>query len=926
MIGKIFGVSFLFFISISQLTSNPGIEYSSELHNIRGLIYDKSTSEPLTGATIVLGGTSYYAVTGLDGTFVIRNVSSGEYEMNVSFISYEPFMQQLKLSDNVNIEIGLTTVSFTLGTVEVVTTRLANTEASARATERNAMNVMNVISAREIEFSPDVTVANVVQRVSGVSLERSSSGDGQHAIVRGMDKRYNYTLVNGIKIPSPDPKNRYVPLDIFPSELLDRLEVTKALTPGMEGDAIGGVMDMKMKDAPDRFLLSFNAGTGYSQLFLDRDFLTFDRNLTALKSPRRLNGTAYRATIDDFSIDNLDFEEVRAPLNQTYGLAIGDRFLGGKMGVILAASYHNTYRGANSLFFETDVDRNTNNPFYDEVQIRSISTQQQRSGVHSKLDYRINNRHKIDLYNALIILTDIQTRHRIDTNLRIGRGQGPGTGRIAERDRARMRTQQIFNTTLQGNHAVIDPLLINWSAVYSRATNEEPDLAEVIRRSGTSRNSDGEILKEIDLLDRDLNRRWVNNSDQDLAGYVNLVYTHSFANIEAEYSAGGMYRHKERTNFYDNYLFRASPIYQEWLGNIFDHSWNLFNTQGTPTDPLNYESYENVMALYAMVKANISKFQVLGGARVENTDFGWTSNAPPQTPGRTGSINYQDILPSVHLKYSPWSNTNVRSSYFRSLSRPNFYEVIPYEINEGDYRERGNPFLQRTTADNFDVRFEYFPSQLDQILVGAFYKVIDDPIESALQISGQAIFLQPNNFGTANNMGVEVDVTKYFRNFGVRAFYNFTDSRITTTKIFRFRDDNGQLTSREELQTRPLQGQSRHISNISLLYKDQKNKIDVQLAMVYTGRRIISVSPYLDNDIWQRGFTQLDLSVEKGFGNHFKVFVKVNNLLNTPLRADILLPNTFNPEQVPYVDLQENLLVREDFYKINGSIGLKYNL
>ena len=918
-----FFLTLILFIGVAY---NLYAESVESTYSIRGLVYDSATSEPLTGATVIIPNTNFYAITGLDGSFIMRNIPEGNYQLRISFISFETINQDIELTQDQNLTIGLENVSVTLGTVEIVTTRLANTEASARATERNSMTVMNVISAREIEFSPDVTVANVVQRVSGVSLERSSSGDGQHAIVRGMDKRYNYTLVNGIKIPSPDPKNRYVPLDIFPSELLDRLEVTKALTPNMEGDAIGGVMDMKMKDAPDRFMLSFNAGTGYSQLFLDQDFQRFDRSLTVKKSPRREFGTEYRATIDDFSVDNLDFEDVRAPLNQTYGLAIGDRFLSGRMGIILAASYHNTYRGANSLFFETDVDRDTNNPFYDEVQIRSISTQQQRAGVHSKIDYRINSRNKIDLYNALISLTDIQARHRIDTNLRIGRGQGPGTGRIAERDRARMRTQQIFNTTLQGNHEVIDPLLINWSAVYSRATNEEPDLAEVVRRSGTSRNSAGEIVKEIDLLDRDLNRRWVNNSDQDLAGYLNLTYFQEFSLVKAEYSVGGMYRHKERTNFYDNYLFRASPIYQEWVGSIFDHSWNLFNTQGTPTDPLNYESYENVMAWYAMVKADIFQFQILGGVRVESTDFGWESNAPAQTPGRTGSISYQDILPSIHIKYSPWRNTNVRSSYFRSLSRPNFYEVIPYEINEGDYRERGNPFLQRTTADNFDLRFEYFPSQLDQILVGAFYKIIDDPIESALQISGQAIFLQPNNFGTANNMGVEVDITRYFRNFGIRAFYNFTDSRITTTKIFRFRDDNGQLTSREELQTRPLQGQSRHISNVSLLYKDQRNKLDVQLAMVYTGRRIISVSPYLDNDIWQRGFTQLDLSVEKGFGNHFKVFVKVNNLLNTPMRADILLPNTFNPEQVPYVDLQDNLLVREDFYKINGSIGLKYNL
>lgn len=891
-----------------------------------GKVYDESNHEPLTGATIVLTGTNYYAVAGLDGSFLIRNIPPGNYEIEVSFISYELERQSIDLSQNTFYEIGLTSLAYRLESVEVVSTRLGNTEASARATERNAMNVMNVISAREIEFSPDITVANVVQRVSGVSLERSSSGDGQHAIVRGMDKRYNYTLVNGIKIPSPEPKNRYVPLDIFPSELLDRLEVTKALTPNMEGDAIGGVMDMKMRDAPDRFILNFSAGTGYNQLLYERNYLRFDRNLTAEKSPRRIHGDAYRASIDDFSINNLDFQEVRAPLNQTYGMAIGNRFLNNKFGVIFAGSYQNTYRGANSLFFETDVDRNTNNPFYDEVQIREISTEQTRSGIHSKMDYRINNRHKIDLYNALITLMDVQARSRIDTNLRIGRGQGPGTGRLAERDRAQMRTQQIFNSTLQGNHAVFNDLAISWSAVYSRATNEEPDLAEVVRRSGTSRNSQGVIVKEIDLLDRDLTRRWINNSDQDLAGYLNLTYFHQLNNLKAEYAIGGMYRHKNRSNFYDQYLFRASPIYQEWLGNIFDHSWNLFNTQGTPTDPLNYESHENVLAYYAQVKAEIASIQVLGGVRVESTDFGWESNAPPQVPGRVGSISYSDVLPSIHLKYMPASTVNVRTSYFRSLSRPNFYEVIPYEINEDDYRERGNPFLQRTTADNFDIRLEYFPSQLDQVLIGAFYKNIVDPIESALQISGQAIFLQPNNFGTANNMGAEVDITKYFRRFGIRAFYNFTDSRITTTKIFRFRDDQGQLTSREENQTRPLQGQSRHISNVSLLYKNQESKIDIQLAMVYTGRRIISVSPYLDNDIWQRGFTQLDLSVEKGFGNHFKAFVKINNLLNTPMRADILLPNTFNQEQVPYIDVSDNLLVREDFYKINASIGLKFNL
>ena len=104
-----------------------------------------------------------------------------------------------------------------LGEVNVIATNPGRTEAGARLIERNAMNVVNVMSARVMELSPDVTVANVLQRMSGVTVERNSSGEGQYAILRGMDKRYNYTLVNGVQIPSPDNKNRFVPLDMFPS-------------------------------------------------------------------------------------------------------------------------------------------------------------------------------------------------------------------------------------------------------------------------------------------------------------------------------------------------------------------------------------------------------------------------------------------------------------------------------------------------------------------------------------------------------------------------------------------------------------------------------------------------------------------------------------------------------------------------------------
>lgn len=913
---------------ILLLFSVPAVFSQTNSHTIRGDIQDAATGEPLTGATVVLKETNQFGVAGLDGSFIIRNVRPGTYEAEVSYISFEKFSQSITVEDaDVTLSIKLQPDVSELGVVMVLGSRDTRTEESERASEKNADNIVNVVGARTIQLSPDVTVANVAQRVSGVSLERSSSGDGQHAIVRGMDKRYNYTLVNGIKIPSPDVKNRYVPLDIFPSDLLDRLIVTKSLTPNMEGDAIGGVIDMRMRNAPDRLTVNANFGVGYSQMFFDRDRLNFESGGVSVNSPHASNGPGYRASMDDFSSSNMNFSEETAPINRTMGLAVGNRFLNNRLGVILAGSYQKSFRGANSLFFEMDVDRENNNPFYDTVEDRQISTEQTRGGLHSKLDYRINQDHVVEVYAAAIQLEEKLARAYADTNLRIGRSQAPGTGRISQNFRSSQSFQRVYNTTLQGRHDFLNnSLRASWSGVYSLATNDEPDMVDLKLITGSRINSSGDLINEPVLLDRDLRRRWTNNSDQDLAGYFDLSYVTNHRDAQIEFNAGTMYRHKNRENNYNQYLLRASPITQQWTGDIFKHSWNLFNPGGTPNDPLNYESEEDVFAYYGMAKLGLRNFQVFGGVRVEDTDFSWISDAPANIPGKTGRRSYTDVLPSVHLRYSPLESANVRASYFQSISRPNFFEVIPYSSNEGDFRERGNPFLERTQAQNVDLRLEYFPSALDKIMVAGFYKEIKNPIESALLIEGQAIYLQPNNFGTANNYGLELDITKYFRNFGLRGFYNYTDSRITTSKIERFRNDEGSLTSRELNQTRPLQGQSKHISNISFLYKNVQNGTDAQIAAVYTGSRIIGVSPYYQNDIWQRSFWQLDFSLEQRLLPGVVAYAKVNNILNTPLRADVRRPNTANPQEVSYLDVSERTLVREDFYQQTWLIGFKYSL
>lgn len=894
----------------------------------RGTITEYGTGDPLTGATIVdTGSNRYAAVAGLDGSFLIRNIPAGIYTFRVSYIGFQTIDLEIELTGGaVSRDIQLQPQTTELSEILVAGRRMNDTDESARTSERTADNIINVIAARSIEVSPDITVANVVQRVSGISLERSNNGDGQHAIVRGMDKRYNYTLVNGIKIPSPETKNRYVPLDIFPSDLIDRLEVTKSLTPSMEGDAIGGVIDMRMRNAPDRLLFQANLGTGYSQLYTDRDYLGFNAGATPSQSPRARFGPEHQATVSDFTFDNLDFNDQNAPVNQVMGLAVGNRFFGGRLGAIAAVSYQETYRGANGLFFDTDTDRETNSPVYFQVQSREYSSEQQRAGVHLKTDYQINANHRLDFYNAVISLNDVETRARVDTNLRIGRDGANflGTGRLGYSYRSRQRDQQIVNSTLQGTHLLMPTLEVQWSAVYSLATFNEPDRAELNFISGIRRDTQGNLVNEPILYDRDLRRRWTDNSDQDIAGYLNTTYYRTILGNQVQWKAGGMIRLKSRNNEFNEYLLRAAPAEQIWDGDVFQSTWQLINPIGTPRDALNYESEETVSAAYLQARFLVGNLQILGGARVENTDFSWVTNAPDRTPGRIGSMTYTNVLPSLHLKYMPYEKTNYRFSYFASISRPNFFEVIPYEIIDEDYREKGNPFLEHTRAHNIDLRFEHFPTPVDQIMVAVFYKNIQNPIEQALLIEAQRIFMQSNNFGTANNFGLEIDYTKYFRNWGLRAFYTFTESRIETSKIFRFRDDNGNFTSREQQQVRPLQGQSRHIANASILYKNGQTGTDAQLAAVYTGARITSVSPYYENDIWQRAFTQLDFSFDQRLGYGITFYAKISNILNTPMRADIRRPNEVNPQQVPYVNQTDRVLVREDFYQQVYLAGLRY--
>lgn len=865
----------------------------------KGYVKDAKTGEELIGATIFIKEyPNIGSTTGLDGSFVIDNVPNADKITIVcSYISYQTMEKVISATTTELINFDLPADTQLLDEVTVIARNPGRTEAGARGIEKQAMNVVNVMSAKAIELSPDITVANVIQRMSGVTIERNSSGEGQYAILRGMDKRYNYTLINGVKIPSPDNKNRFVPLDIFPSEMLDRLEVTKSLTANMEGDGIGGAVNLIMKDAPTERQFTANISTGYNAMYFGRDFQSFNHGAIVKESPYEAMGKPedYQVIADNFTQENLQMKWKRPMPDLTAGLSYGDRFFDNKLGVMLAGSYLNTYRGKESqLYYQPGTSHNG-------IEYRNYSAQQTRIGAHAKLDYHVAPQHKLTWYNGYMDMSEAEVRDGQDDKERAVR--------------MKYNHQYIINSTLKGEHYFLEDnaLKLNWSAVLSKAYSETPDNAEIFLQ-GTHVSTSGAAT-----------RRWEHNSDRDKAGYIDLSYTWKLTDGSAfDFSIGGMYRDKKRDSFFNEYTFDSATGARDpqYLG----EDWNNFNEilltprrYGNIGDPLNYDATEKVGAGYGMAKYTFDKWELIAGVRVEHTDQGYVLKFPRDVDPE-GRQKYTDVLLSFHSKYNVHKNANLRLSYARAINRPSFFEIVPYSIINEDYKEKGNPDLKHTVADNIDLRYEFFPKSSEQFMVGLFYKNIQDPIEYGLINEGQDTYYQPMNFGDAKNLGVEVDIMKYFNWFGIKANYTYTHSKVTTDK--RIMEGSEVKTMQ---QTRPLFGQAAHVANLSLLFKDTNHGWEGQLAGSYTGKRLSDISNWYDDDIWEAGYFQLDASVEKCFDFGVSIFAKASNLLDVPLLRYIQKgPRTENITE--YERHNGNVVERKEWHGQAILLGVRYKL
>ncbi|WP_316800533.1 TonB-dependent receptor domain-containing protein [Pedobacter frigidisoli] len=709
------------------------------------------------------------------------------------------------------------------------------------------------------------------------------------------------------------------------------MEVYKTLTPNLEGDAIGGAINMVMKNAPGKFQVNANLSSGYSQLFFDRKFASFNSSGINYKSPYELNGKTFNATQNDFTKGTLDYKYKNPAPNLIGSLSLSQRFLDNRLGVVLAGSYQNTYRGSNSNFYNTAVNGTDAYSVITSKTYREFSEQQQRLGLHGKVDYIFNKNHQLSLYNVYVNLKNEQLRDAVTTTYNGVYNPTAGNAELVYNTRSRLTEQQIYNSTLHGDHKFFnDQFKVQWSAVYSSAKNDVPENTS-ISLNGLEQNFQSRRTTLVNT--NPVTRRWERNTDEDLAGYLDLSYSIKAGDDKIDVMAGGLYRDKQRSSFFNNYNLApnaadAGKVYGTDYQNYTDLNLVVSNPTGAVANSLTYDASEKIGAGYGMFKYISKKIEVTGGARVEHTNQGYNLLFPAGESYPKGGQVYTDVLPSLTAKYFLSPKSQLHASYYKALNRPGFYEIVPGKVVNEEFQERGNPNLKRALADNYDLRYEFFPGASEQLLVGAFYKKIKDPIEYTFQADatrGQDIYYTPGNFGTAKNYGAEVDYIKYFSKIGVKANYTYTHSRITTPKTTRIINPaTGDIQAVTVDQTRPLYGQSEHIANLSLLFKDAKKGWDAQLAGAYTGPRINTVSQFLNNDLWQEGFVQMDASAEKRFKGGISIFIKASNILNTPAKLFIKGTNAENNKIAEDLVKDGHTLVRSDYYGQNYLLGFRY--
>ncbi|MCI0595725.1 MAG: TonB-dependent receptor [candidate division Zixibacteria bacterium] len=909
---------------------------------ITGKVVDGETGEPIIGARVFIEGSvpMIGAVTDLNGTYTLRNVPPGSHTLVAAYPEYAKLVVSgLALAGNETSQQDLSLkpeIKQVEGEVVEVVAKVSRGSAAGLLKDRQkAAAVSDAIGTEEMSRTGSGNAAQAMSKVTGTTIV-----DGKYVYVRGLGERYSTTQLNGAELPSTDPNKRAVHLDLFASNLIENIVTVKSYTPDKPGNFTGGSVNMVTKSYPDHFNASLSLSSAYNTPFsLQEGFLTspgghtdwlgMDDGTRAIPDPLQdknvvipILTTASRNSEQAAMLNYLSQSfnshmapaRKMAPLNRNFAFSLGDQLqvLGRPLGFLGSLSYtrgFNSYAGGTVARYELPTSASQSDTLDPSFILNdSKSSDEVVWGALANFTYQPHPKHELKtnyMYNR-----SGESVARTLSGLFL-QGGGLGESDVYESRVLQYTERSLGSFQLSGRH-VLQSLLgvdLNWSGSLAKSAQDEPDIRYFSNHYSVVPDTEYTIKSNAYLTPR----RYYRDLNEDNAEF-NLDFSIPFkqwAGLGAKLKLGGQLLRKERTYRERGYEFLLDPnntslpdyggdpeyfFSDEFVGlSHYDSTRRLyvFNSyvQALNTGRSNYDADQNISAVFGMLDFPIlHKLRFAGGARLEITRMNVASKDTSLAKAR---LSNDDWLPSANLIYQLRPDMNLRTSYSRTLARPESRELADYSTFDfaGDVIYGGNPNLKRTLIHNYDLRWEYFERPSELYSIGGFYKRFIDPIERIK--SGSHKETSSRNVPEANVYGLELEVRKrldkmgsFLQHFQVGTNFTLVHSKVDVDSvelaIIRAFDPNPKLT-------RQLQGQSPYIFNLDLSYGNYKTGTTASLLYNVFGERLAEVNRGDAPNIFEQARGQLDFTLSQRIWNSVTFKGSVKNLLDSEYKRSYTL-------------------------------------
>ena len=774
--------------------------------SIKGTIYDKDTKEGLTGANIIMQGTTFGAASDLDGNYVVRNVPAGKYTMVVSYIGYNSISMEIEITANRTLEQDFYLSAKAVEGQTVTITAQAQGQLEAINQQLTSDNIANIVSETKIQQLPDFNAASALSRLPGISTTQSS-GEDNKVVIRGLAPQYNSIEVEGIKLSAtgssqiglssnPNAGNtsisndRSVDLTMISPYMIRMIAVYKSLTPDMNADAIGGTVNMELREAPSQPHWNLSWQQGYtaksktygnfravasgSNRFFDDKFGVY-----AL-----INAESYDRNADNMSANyNLAAEQVDInpetgfrPVKTstvTFNRHIETRKRYGGNLILDYALPNGSIKFVNLLArINSDyTDHNQTINYNDgtmawRLRIGNNIIDQQLNSLKFNYDFGFLTADLSVSYNS--------SRNLLDKSPEFNFNQTDALQAGTPRDNIPPEQLTYLLTDFKG----YDKVILRSANLYS---SDYKDKKYLYKADFQAPYNLGNSLSGFFKFGGQYNRQNIStNQETPYLGFGGGAQVNTSNSIQATMTRGirdnfgintddnGDFTGQLFVNS-DNALF--DPFLDNQFGSIFYVSnpsilTNIldyvkdnptFNASNTTTSPGNlggwydgpyqqlandYTYKEDYYAAYAMTKINVSDFMIIGGVRYEKVESNYFAyNARDQRNAQTQQMydttsnsGNEFTLPMAQIKYSPFDWMDVRYAYTQTLARPAYQSISPkFTIAQGQpgFIYAGNPQLVPAKAFNHDLNFTFHTNKLGLFTVGAFYKTIKNFVYTA---------------------------------------------------------------------------------------------------------------------------------------------------------------------------------------------------